>query len=462
MIRSVTATLAALAMIPAAMPLVAQAGSPSVTLFNSGRALVRRTLPIKVPVGNSTHPLVLGLFDISSFAVLDPGVQVGMINFDASFDERSLLRRHIGREFTFQVGDGKPPVKARLVALDPERWELLPGNGDILPGVSFSRPGRIVWEPELVPTAPIADVTVNSERAHDNLSVMYEAPGGSWNAGYRIYLGSRSRIEGMATIEAGTLDLANTEVQLLAGEIGQKVQQSSSPRAMMTMARESDAQGGMIASNESVGEARLYTLPGRVTFTPATQMVLPLFAPTAVSPELRLTIPGSLPFYGGLGQETDEVPVPVMVSYRLAHEQGSTFGDLALPAGGVSVYDTDKAGRVQLVGNGGIGHTAPGAQVEVSTGIAFDVSARRTQTEYTTVRTDKPSRTTATVGYTVVVKNAKDTAVTVEVREDRGGEWSVISSSVPAVKKSSSRTVFTLRVPAKGEAPLTYRLRVVW
>lgn len=462
MIRSATAALVALAMFPAAPPLVAQAGgSPSVTLFSSGRALVRRTLPIKLPVGSSTHPLVLGLFDASTFAALDPGVQVGMINFNASFDEQSLLRRHIGRVFTFQVYEGKPPVTARLVALDPERWEVLAGNGDMLPGVSFSRPGRIIWEPELVPAAPIADVTLSSEHARDNISVMYEAPGGSWNAGYRIFLGARSRIEGMATIDAGTLDLANTEVQLLAGEIGQKVQPQAPSRPYAMAMRASDMSNQEMSA-EAVGEARLYTLPGRVSFTPATQMVLPLFTPTTVAPELRLTVPGTLPFYGGFGQETDEVEVPVLVSYRLAHEQGSTFGDLALPAGGVSVYDTDKAGRVQLVGNGGIGHTAPGEQVEVNTGIAFDVTARRTQTEYTTVHTDKPSRTTATVGYSVVVKNAKDTAVTVEVREDRGGEWSVISSSVPAVKKSSSRTVFMLRVPPKGEAPLTYRLRVVW
>jgi len=461
MTRVATIALASLLALPGAAPLLAQASTPSVTLFGSGNALIRRTLPIRVPAGTSTHPLVLGLFDAATFAVLDPEVQVRMVTFDEAFTEASLLRRQIGTVFSFVAGGGKPLIRARLVALDPERWEVLPGNPDHPAGVSFSRPGRIVWDPELVPVAPIADVTLQSERAHDNLSVMYEAPGGSWNAGYRIFLGRRSRIEGMATIDAGTLDLANVEVQLLAGEIGQK-QVPRGPQPMMAMAREADSYMRGVPGTEAVGEARLYTLPGRVTFTPQTRMVLPLFAPTTVSPELRLTIPGSLPFYGGLGQETDDVEVPVLVSYRLAHDAGTTFGDLALPGGSVSVYDTDRAGRVQLVGTGGIGHTAPGEQVEVSTGLAFDVSARRTQTEYTTVRTDKPSRTTATVGYRVEVKNAKDTAVTVEVREDRGGEWSVISSSVPAVRKSSSRTVFSLRVPPTGETTLTYRVRVVW
>ena len=62
----------------------------------------------------------------------------------------------------------------------------------------------------------------------------------------------------------------------------------------------------------------------------------------------------------------------------------------------------------------------------------------------------------------MTVANAKDTSATVEVLEERGGEWTVISSSVPAEKLSSTRTRFTVRVPAHGEARVSYRLRVVW
>jgi len=53
-------------------------------------------------------------------------------------------------------------------------------------------------------------------------------------------------------------------------------------------------------------------------------------------------------------------------------------------------------------------------------------------------------------------------ATDVEVLEDRAGEWSVLSSSLPAEKVSSTRTRFRVRVPGKGEAVLTYRVRVVW
>jgi hypothetical protein len=445
-----------------AAPLAAQQAAPSVTLFSSGEALVRRTLPVRIPAGTSTQPLVLGIFDPASFAVLDRSVQVDAVRYDGAATEDALLRRNVGQVFTFPQGEGKPTVRARLVAVDPERWAFVEGGMMGFEGVVFSRPGRLMWPEAMVPLAPIADVTLTAERSRDALPVMYRAPGGSWAAGYRVYLGATGRIEGTALIDAGTLDLANASVQLLAGEIGQQAGPMPAPRPYAMAAREADFAGRGIATNEAVGEVRLYTLPGTVSFTPGTRLVVPLFAPTAVVPELRLTVTGSLPFYGGIGQETDEVEVPVMVSYRLPHELKTPFGDLPLPAGAVSIFDTDAGGRIQLVGQGSIGHTAPGEQVEVATGTAFDVSARRTQTEYATARATNPSRVIATIGYSVTIKNAKDSAVTVEVREERGGEWSMLSSSVPAVRRSSNRTVFPVRVPAGGEATLTYRLRVVW
>jgi hypothetical protein len=68
----------------------------------------------------------------------------------------------------------------------------------------------------------------------------------------------------------------------------------------------------------------------------------------------------------------------------------------------------------------------------------------------------------ATADYRVTLKNATDSAVTVLVQEERAGEWSVVSSSVPAEKVSSTISRFRVRVPANGEGPLTYRIRVIW
>src|SRR5690606_32044474 len=122
------------------------------------------------------------------------------------------------------------------------------------------------------------------------LRVMYEAPGGSWSAAYRLFLGTNGRFEGNALIAAGSLDVSDAEVQLLAGDIGMKA--TPMPRNPVMMARGEAAAFDAAASNEAVGEARLYTLPGRVSFVPGTMLTVPMFTPTPVRGELRLTVPG--------------------------------------------------------------------------------------------------------------------------------------------------------------------------
>lgn len=440
-------------------PQAAAAQDPtSVTLFSSGRTLVRQTLPVSLPSGSSVHSLSLGLFDPTSFAVLEPGVQVARVSFDPGWSEESILRRNVGRTFSFVRSHGDSTVfTARLAALDPERWETPRG-------VVFQRPGILLWPPELVPLAPVSDVALTSDRARTGLRVMYETEGGSWAASYRMYVGATSRVEGVATLQAGQLAIQDAAVQLLAGDIGRK---SAMPVPMM--ARAAAFEDAMVASGAASAEyigggaARLYTLPGRITFVPGTQLVVPLFTPTSVSAQRRLTVGGAISYRGGIGQMPDEEEVPVEVSWRLDRRLDTPFGDLPLPGGNVSIYDTDRGGQVQLIGMGSIGHTAPGEPLEVFTGTAFDVTARRVQTEYSVPpRPASGAQVTATLAYRVTLRNATDTAVTVEVREDRAGDWSVLQSSVEPVRRSSSRVVFPVTVPARGEATLTYRIRAVW
>lgn len=449
--------LSAITLILLGAPLGAQ--DASLTLFSSGRVLVRRTLPVSVTAGTTTLPIALGAISAADFAVLEPGVTLSSLVFDPAFSEEALLRRNIGGQFQFRRGT-EPPITATLVSMDPERWqEGANGTG----GITFGRPGQIIWPKERVPLAPTADVTFRSDRARTGIKVMYAIGGANWGASYRLFLGGTGRVEGNALINTGTLSFKDAEVQLLAGDIGAPPM-APGPRPMYEMAARAQSMDkvGNVASAEAVGEARLYTLPGRVAFTPGTQLVVPLFEPAAVRAERRFTVTGVLPYYGGIGQAEDEQEVPVSVAYKLERKLTTPFGDLPLPAGNVSVFDSDKSGRVQLIGMGNIGHTAPGEELLVSTGTAFDVTAKRTQTDFTTSRTPAPVRTIAMATFRVSLQNAKDSAVVVEVREDRGGEWSIVQSSVTPQRKSSSRVVFPITVPAKGSAVLTYRVRVVW
>jgi len=99
--------------------------------------------------------------------------------------------------------------------------------------------------------------------------------------------------------------------------------------------------------------------------------------------------------------------------------------------------------------------------MELGAGTAFDLTAKRTQTTYTITR-DKNGKSTATADYRVTLANATDSLATVDVYEERGGDWSVLQSSVTADRVSSTRVRFRVAVPAKGETTITYQVRASW
>ena len=136
-----------------------------------------------------------------------------------------------------------------------------------------------------------------------------------------------------------------------------------------------------------------------------------------------------------------------------------------LPGGVARLFQADSAGRLQLVGEASTDHTPAGEDLRLTAGNAFDLTAKRVQTTYTTRRDSVVAgvwRTTATADYRVTLSNATDSTATVDVQEERRGDWTIVSSSIKPEKVSSSITRFRVVVPARKDVVLTYRVRVTW
>jgi hypothetical protein len=229
------------------------------------------------------------------------------------------------------------------------------------------------------------------------------------------------------------------------------------------------AQAGMVSgdetSEESVGETHVYQLPGRLSIEPGVPVATALF-PSANAPVTQeLIVPGVLPWRGWIGQSPEPNRVPVQVWYTIKRAPKTPFGDRPLPAGTVQIYQADSSGRVQLIGEAANDHTAPGRDLRLQSGDAFDVAAERVQTDFTQeqlppVRRGMPARQRATAAYRVTITNAKPAPVTVDVREIHFGTWKIVESSVPPEKLSSTEVRFRLSVPPGGEATLTYTVQV--
>jgi len=273
-------------------------------------------------------------------------------------------------------------------------------------------------------------------------------------------------VSGTATIASQSLRADSAEVQLVAGTISRARAASHAQIAIRGYTRLAAAEEGPAApSEESVGETHVYQLPGKLSLEPGTPTTTALFPRSAAAYTQELIVPGALPWRGFPGQAAaDENRVPVQVWYTLKRGRGTPFGERPLPGGTVQLYQADSAGRLQLVGEARSDHTAPGRDLRVQSGDAFDVTAERVQTDYTQEQLAPPkrgmtARQRITAAYRVTISNAKAAAVTVDVREARFGVWRVTESSVPAEKISATEVRFRVQVPTNGDATLTYTVQ---
>jgi hypothetical protein len=440
-----------------AAPLSAQT---SVTIYNDGRVLVRRDVPAAVPKGSSSHKVSLGPLDPASLFPLDSGVAITRASYDGATDEGSALRRSVGRRIVFRLPESTDTLSAVVLGVDPLRLQLPDGR------ITFQAPGAAMYPAEVVVADPTAAIDLFSTRERKTLRLGYFTGGATWQASYQVTIGGRTaRVAGLAVLESQGLRAEKADVQLLAGSVGQAAKAPEPPRPLERRLEAAYAMADQAASEQRVGEFHLYTLPGKSTLLPGLTTSVALFEPAEVPYERTYEVRGLVPYWGILPQQGEESEAPVEVSYTLKRPHETEFGDRPLPGGVARLYQPDSAGRPQLVGEASMEHTAPGRDLRLAAGIAFDLTARRVQTGYVTRRDSTAAqgvRTVATADYRVTVRNATDSAATVDVIEERAGEWSVVKSSVPAEKLSTVRTRFRVKVPARGEAEVTYRLRIVW
>ena len=440
-------------------PLAAQTG---LTIYSDGRVLVRRTADAQLTSGSSTHRFAFGLMDPSSLFALDSGVVVVGSSFDASVDENNTMRRAVGQPLKFLTGrerNGVPDtVTAFVLGVNPERFRLSSGQ------VVFQRPGVPLYPAELVLVDPTLEVVLRAAAARPSVRLGYFTQGASWNADYSVVLNrANARISGFASIPSQSIRVTDAEVQLLAGSVGRSFERREMEQQMMGRIAAAPAEFAAkdMASESQIGEAHLYTIPGRISLSPGVTSSVALFEPAHTTWERTYVVRGQIPWRGMLPQYgNEENEVPVGVTYTLKRAAKTPFGDLPLPGGTYRLYQADSAGRQQLIGESSAGHTAAGRDLMLTAGSAFDITAKRVQLSYSTRRDSL--RTIATADYKVTISNAKDSAVTVEVLEERQGDWSVVSSSLPAERVSSTRVRFRVRVPAKGDGVLLYRVRVTW
>jgi hypothetical protein len=443
--------------------------SVAVTIYNSDLALVKDQRRIKLKSGMN-H---LALRDVSAkirpeTALLRSLSNAGSIsvleqNFD--FDlltPQKLLEKYVSKN----VGIIKTHPATGVETIE-QATVLSANNGVVIrignrieTGIS----GRIVYDdvPANLRDRPTLVTKLNNTTtAEQTVELSYLTGGLGWKADYVAELSPKEDsidLSGWVTLTniSGT-SYNNAKLQLVAGDVNRVQDKYGLSRAKR---HESQSTFAAIAmAEESLLEYHLYTLDRPTTIAESQTKQVALLSASGIPARKELVMLGKEEYYygssyGDLGQK-----MKVSVFIEFDNKESTKLG-MPLPKGIIRVYKKDSAGNAQFVGEDHIDHTPKNEKVRLKLGEAFDVTVDKKQTTFEELPNREKGSRLFESAYEIVLKNAKNEAVTVIIQEPIPGDWKILKESHSSSKATSHTAIWKIDVPAEGETTLTYRVRV--
>ncbi len=462
------AAAAAAAVAPSASPLpdstAADRSSVAVTVYNQNLALVRETRTLNLDrtgagtlrfmdVPSQINPRTVHVQPLSAggFSVLEQNYEYDLIS------PEKLMEKYLGRDV--EIVEQAQDLTNRTV-----QATLLSTNGGpvykIGNRIVMGQTGKVTLPdlPADLVARPTLVWTLDARKSGPApAEVSYLTDGMNWSADYVAVVDAddaKAGLSGWVTIDnhsgAGFKDAT---LKLVAGDVRRlQPQQVMAMGAMESLARKSAAPQ---FQEESFFEYHLYTLDRPTTVKDNQTKQLSLFSASSVPVKKRLLLIGDYGWYRnalGTGSQSQKIAVVL----EIVNAESGGLG-MPLPKGTVRVYKKDKGGAEQFVGEDAIDHTPKDETIRLHVGDAFDIVADRAQTDFKVIspREDQSA-------WSIALRNHKDEDVVVVVREPMGGDWTLVSSSLPGKKVDQQTLEFEVPVPKGKEVKLTYRVAVRW
>ena len=440
----------------------------AVTIYNENLALVKDTRKVKLIGGEG----LLAWRDVS--ALIRPETALlrnlnhakGFYLIEQNFDfdlltPQKLLEKNVGQTVTVIRTHPATGADSRedAIVLATNEGVVLKYPDRIETGV----PGRITFKnvPENLRDRPTLVINLNAaQSADDLLELSYLTGGLAWKADYVVELSKNEDkldLNGWVTLtNTSGATYLNAKLQLVAGNVN-RVREEMAGVLQENRVLKSAAMAAPKMAQESLFEYHLYTLDRPTTIAEKQTKQVALLSATGVPARKEFVLRGADYYYqsshGEIGQK---LKVGVFVEFD---NKGGNLG-VALPKGVVRVYKKDAAGNAQFVGEDRIDHTPKNENVRLKLGDAFDVTADKKQTSFEKIGGSGRYNYIFDAAFEIVLKNAKDEAVTVKVIEPIPGDWQMQSESHPHVKEASNTAVWQVSVPANSKTKLTYKVRV--
>jgi hypothetical protein len=441
--------------------------SVGITVYNSNFGLVREIRNVALGRGR----IELEYRDVSSqieaetvhIRSMDAPSAFGVLEQNYRYDlltPQKLLEKFEGKKvkvYRWNEATGRDEAfDAEVLSTKGDQGPVLKIGNDI----TYGFPGRIAF-PD-VPANLIAKPTLvwmlDSGADKQKIELTYLTRGISWRADYVFTLNdndSSGDLTGWVTLanETGT-SYENASLKLVAGDVQRVTEDQTVSRRAHANYKSAEDRNKQF-NEEGLFEYHLYTLDRPTTVLDKESKQVTLLEGHDVAVAKHLIFYGAEYYYrGSYGNVVSNQKVGVYLDIQNA--EANHLG-IPLPKGIVRVYKADKSGAKQFIGEDAIDHTPRDEKIRIKMGESFDVVGDRKQTDWKAL--DSCVSETA---WEISLRNHKDAAEKVEVYEPIGGDWEVLTSSLPFVKKDANTFTFDVAVPARGETKVTYRVRVRW
>ncbi|CAN5769422.1 DUF4139 domain-containing protein [soil metagenome] len=436
-----------------------------ITIYNQNFGLVREVRTIELPTGRS----LLEFRDVSeriqtetvSIKSLAPGGAAPLRVLEQNYrydllSPQKLLEKYVGKHvkvYRWNEKTGKDDeFDAEVLAAG--QGTVLRINGEI----TYDFPGRIAFPqlPDNLISKPTL-VWLLEGGGKQKIEVTYLTANLGWHADYVFTINENDTagdLTGWITLNNTTgTAYENAKLKLVAGDV-QRVRSeiTATYHGAIAATKSSDSRQ---FQEEGFFEYHLYTLDRPTTLLNAEQKQVTLLEAQGVRVDKHLIFYGAQNYYRGqYGQVVSNQKVGVYLD--LENKETNHMG-MPLPKGIVRVYKAEKSGAKQFIGEDAIDHTPRDEKVRIKMGEAFDVVGDRKQTDYKIL-----GSCTTESAWEISLRNHKDAPTAVEVYEPVGGDWEMVSSSIPSTKKDAHTFTFQPTIAARGEIKITYRVRVKW
>ncbi len=378
-----------------------------------------------------------------------------------NLSHRDLLEAHIGKAVKIALTNpdtGEDTVRDAVLLSADQGLIVRIGNQ-----IEINPPGRIVFPalPSDMRAEPV--FRISGETFMDgpiDLGLAYLSNGFSWSASHTLTLNGTNQImnlETWATLNNNSgLSINEADIQIIAGTVQRRSPETPRPqrkemRMLSSAAPMMDAGSGAPV-RQSVGGFHLYTLPNSVNLHDKSSKQVALLKTLSLPVTRTLISQSQANPYAPAGG----APRPTHPLIRLTFLNDKTTGPgEPIPGGIARVYGKDAEGRTQFLGEDHLKDLPIGAGANITVGRAFDVTVTRVQTDFVK---EGLGRNTVQMADRIHITNGGDTPQQVEVIEAQNGDWKILDENAAHLKENN-RAKWSVSVPAKGDAEVTYRVQ---